>query len=369
MRFCVSCYDSIDENQKALRYPSYELDGEKWIHKSCLLSQLDMICQDSKYQKLIKFLVNYEEEHIGDWSKKVSNGSADASWEWDDAGIKPAEAKKLRDNKVVGIIFNTNNTTAYALTGRETIKEYFEGRSQLKSSVGSEITTDVFDLVVGYDEIKKRVVKSVNRVIKGKPPVHFLAEGVPSSGKSTFMDCLGDALGDLMYTATGANTTEAGLSEALMEGHTVLCIDEIDFLDPKAMNVLLRFMEEGEVLQTKHKRTGERARHNTMVFGACNSTGRMPDALLSRFKPYHLYFPPYNREQFIEVCEGLLVKREGIKSQEIARYIGERLYNNLGTNADPRDTRGLTRMIDEETKEAVNEELTFLSKSGKYFRG
>lgn len=292
-------------------------------------------------------------------------------WTWRHVRVQPGTLNRLFQEGYLDNLMKTNSYTGYRLSelGRQIAAEAKAMAIESEGPPPTEgIDESIFDIIVGYEEDKKQLVKAVNRVIAGKPPIHFLFEGVPATAKSTFIDCLADTLRDGMYPATGANTTESGLAEVLMRGYIVLSIDEIDFLEPKAMSVLLRFMETGDILQTKHRRTGEHTRHRTMVIGACNSVRKLSGALLSRFYPYHLYFPPYSRDDFVEVCKGLLTKREGIASEEVAAYIAERLYSEGGQNTDPRSARGVARMLEEGTKEEVDEQIDFLKKRGKYFR-
>jgi len=291
-------------------------------------------------------------------------------WTWRHLRIWPATLNRLFKDGYLDNPMNTNKYTGYRLSelGTKMVQEVREVSGAVSEPPSDGIDTGIFDLIVGYEDDKKQLVKAVNRVLRGKSPVHFLFEGVPATAKSTFIDCLADALGTGMYIATGANTTEAGLSEALMGGHVVLAVDEIDFLDPKVASTLLRFLETGDVVQTKHRRVGEATRHKTVVIGACNAVKRLPGALLSRFYPYHLYFPPYTRAEFVEVCMGLLTRREGIENPDVAAYIAERLYDEGGHNTDPRSARALARMLEEGTKAEVDEEIGFLKRRGKYFK-
>ena len=365
MKNCVSCFEEVDSG--GLRYPSWQFGGEKYIHKRCLLNKVQELCQDEKYEKMIKYIIAYEEEHSNDsWAIEYSGGSADSHWSREDLNLMPHEVRKLLNHKVVGAILSTNKNSVYALCGREEIKQYFQSNTEPHSE-GDKITAETFSCIAGYEEDKKQFVRAINRVLRGGKPTHFLLEGVPSSGKSSFIDCTADALGGKMYIATGANTTEAGLTEMLMREYAVVAIDEIDFLEAKSISVLLRFMESGDVIQTKHTRVGQGVKTNTMVLGACNSVTRLPKALISRFYPYHLYFPPYTKQEFSEVCAKLLTEREGVKDMSVAKYIANELYESLGRNTDPRAARGLARQLERGTMEEVDEQVNFLKKRGKHF--
>jgi len=359
MRNCVVCFETVEDG---LRYPTWCHEGERYIHKNCLLNKVAELCQEERYEKMLKYIISYEEEHKGDgWTIEYSGGSADASWDRERIKLKTQEIKKLLDYRVIGTILSTNRNSTYALCGREVIKQFLQKSvttlTQNEVKV-PEISEDIFDCVIGYDDVKSYLVQA----IKGNKKVHFLLEGTPATAKTIILLSIEKALGDKCYYATGSRTTGVGITEALLlYNPKVIILDELEKISQDALSVLLSVMESGDVVQTKHK-SHLRVKVNTIVLGACNSSIFLPAELLSRFKPYHLYFGPYSKGEYIAVCQGYLSKFEGV-SKDLAKYIGERTWKEF--SADVREARGIARMLTKKTKEEVDEQITFLKKYRK----
>jgi len=359
MRNCVVCFETVEDG---LRYPTWCHEGERYIHKNCLLNKVAELCQEERYEKMLKYIISYEEEHRGDsWTIEYSGGSVDASWDRERIKLRTQEIKKLLDYRVIGTILSTNRNSTYALCGREVIKQFLQKSTVTLTqdeSVTSKVDESIFSPVIGYDEVKKNLILSINSEKK----IHWLFEGVPASSKTLFLSCIERALGEKCYYSTGSRTTGVGLTEALLlYTPLTLIIDEMDKVSQDALSVMLSVMESGDVIQTKH-RSHLKVRVNTMVIGACNSSIFLPAELLSRFKPYHLYFGPYSKEEYIGVCRGYLNKFENIPA-DLAKYIGERTWKEF--SADVREARGIARMLTKKTKSEVDEQIAFLKKYRK----
>ena len=81
-----------------------------------------------------------------------------------------------------------------------------------------------FSNVVGYQEIKKLLLKS----IVAKEPVHILLTGPPSSSKTIFLLEMLEGL-DNAYFIDAVGASGPGMMEHLFNGNTkYLLIDEID---------------------------------------------------------------------------------------------------------------------------------------------
>lgn len=371
MNNCVACFEEV--NSDGVRYPAPEYEGQRFIHRNCLISKIAELCQDDRYEKILRYLVSFEEEHKGnfiseaigtrrDWAVKYSGNSADSYWHRDEIKLKTQEIKRLLDYKVVGTILSSRRDPGYALCNRETIKQFLsEPATILAQDESSPFNLDesIFSPIVGYDDVKANIIQAIR---SGKR-IHWLFEGVPASSKTLFLTCIERALGDKCYYATGSRTTGVGLTEALLLYTPIaLIVDEIDKVPQDALGVLLSVMESGDVVQTKH-RSHLKVRVNTMVVGACNSSMNLPAELLSRFKPYHLYFGPYKKEEYIQVCQGYLNKFENIP-EDLSNYIGEKTWKVR--NADVREARGIARMLLSNSRQEVDSQLAFL---GKYRKG
>jgi len=360
VRNCVVCFEEVKTD--GLRYPAWYQEGERFIHKNCLLNKVAEICQEERYEKMLKYIISYEEEHKGDsWAIEYSGGSVDSAWDRGTIKLKSQEIRKLLDYRVIGTILSTNKNATYALCGRDLIKQFLQKSTVTLTQdkvITPKIDESIFSPIIGYDEVKRNLILS----IKSEKKIHWLFEGVPASSKTLFLSCIERSLGEKCYYSTGSRTTGVGLTEALLlYNPAVLIIDEIDKVSQDALSVMLSVMESGDVVQTKH-RTHLKVKVNTMVIGACNSSIFLPAELLSRFKPYHLYFGPYSKDEYIGVCRGYLNKFENTPVN-LASYIGERTWKEF--SADVREARGIARMLTKKTKGEVDEQITFLKKYRK----
>ncbi len=173
----------------------------------------------------------------------------------------------------------------------------------------------------------------------------LLLSGPPACSKSMFMEAIRNTV-ETSYIVFGSRTSASGLSDVLFEHQpTVLLMDEADKLHMDTYSVLLGLMEAGEILETKSGRT-RGIKLNTVVVAACNKFDKMPKEFLSRFA-LHAHFPPYTREEFIDVCRGFLPKTENC-SVEMAELIGKMVYDyGLG---DVRKARGVCQLMLEPTE-------------------
>ena len=370
MKYCLVCFQELDAGE-GVRYPTASYEDSCFVHRDCLLNSVADVCQDEKYESMLRYIISFEEESkdklvsdtVGikkDFAHKISGGSSDSYWSRNELKLKPNEIRKLADAKVIGSVLPSRNDPYYALCGRDLIKQFLDKMTiqPIESSENINVNEGIFSPIIGYQDVKENLVKALN----GSRKVHFLFEGVPSSSKTLFLTCIERSLGGKCYFATGSRVTGVGLTEALLlYNPQVLILDELDKVPRDALSVLLSVLESGTVIQTKHN-SHVRAKVDTVVIGACNSSFRIPDELRSRFKPYHLYFDKYNQDEFIDVCQGYLTKYEQVPD-DLARYIGERTWKLL--SADVREARGIARMLSGKTKEEVDKQLMFVKKYRK----
>ncbi|MCD6421956.1 minichromosome maintenance protein MCM [bacterium] len=356
---CVICRGEIERGE-GVAVPSFH-DGEaKRVHKQCLLKKVALLAEDPHWRGLLEYLIEYEEKQAPNkWAVDVSDSTADACWERDEVNLKPNEIKKLLESGIIGCIFHSRSTKCYALTGRELIKDFLSRTSSPTFTDESErpkIDASIFEPVIGYEDVKDLLVRLVN----SRERIHALFIGPPATAKTIMLACLEAALGPHCYYATGSRTTGPGLTEVFTMYNPLVCIiDEIDKVGKDALAVLLSVMESGRVIETKHRR------HNivdvdTRVIGACNTDRFMPPELISRFKPYVLYFSPYSRDEYISICEKYLSKYENLEP-DLARYLAERVYDEFHER-DVRFARGIARALREKTREAIDRELEFIKK-------
>jgi Holliday junction DNA helicase RuvB len=340
-------------------HPSEE-DVKSYVHEECLAQRaLDFMKNDPEKQGLLCYLVEFEESHAPeDWSKGVSGGTADVSWEWQRVGIPATKIMPLVNAGLAGIVFSSRSSTYYTLVGRDVIKrvlaevEKLRARASFLPTVNKEreIPKDLFSTVSGYEDIKaflKRVLKADR--------FHVLLVGPPASAKTVFLLELARLPGS--FYCLGSATTKAGIAEILYEQRPeILLADEIDKFENKDLAILLSLAETGIVRETKVSKQRE-VRLNTNIFAAANSSRGMPGELLPRFRV--LYLPPYTREEFIDASQKVLIEREKV-APELASYIAEKTWE---VSRDVREAVRIGKLC--HSRGEVDEDLKLIRRYGK----
>jgi len=201
------------------------------------------------------------------------------------------------------------------------------------------IPPNLFSDIVGYDDVKSLLLKTIRSYGDGLP-VHFLLVGEPATAKSLFLLSL-ERIKGAEYRL-GSRLSRSGLVELLIgkKPHLVL-IDEIDKVsDRECLAVLLSLMETGRIVETLHGKM-RTEKLEVIVVAAANDISELPRELLSRF--IILRFKPYKWGEFLKIARNILVKREGVKPR-IAKYIASVVWNKLGSK-DFRDCIKLARLI------------------------
>jgi Holliday junction DNA helicase RuvB len=253
----------------------------------------------------------------------------------------PAQTQTLNQLVVDGLLvtggprgtFKSNSSQTYKLKDPELVRECLEDlREASEGAEEGEIPNDLFDFILGQDDIKNLLWKSIN----SPSPVHVLLVGPPASSKSMF---LGE-LARLPFSrfTLGGGTTKAGLSDFLLEFRPkYLIIDEIDKMAPADMSILLSLMESGVIARLK-KRMREIETMKTWVFAAANRDERIWPELKSRFFSVHLR--EYSEADFISISRAVLISREKVDPQ-LASYIASSLARHT---RDVRDTIHIGRL-------------------------
>jgi len=209
--------------------------------------------------------------------------------------------------------YRSRSTTAYKLKEPELVREVLEKLAKVEEGTEEgDIPPDMFDFILGHDQIKDLLWKSIN----AEWPVHILLVGPPATAKSMFMG----ELARLPFSrfALGGSTRKGGLEDYLLEFRPrYLIIDELDKMDMRDMSVLLSLMESGIVVRLK-KRMREMEKMTTWVFGGANRDNNIWPELKSRFFIVHL--KEYSEDDFIQIARALLITREKT-NPDLANYI------------------------------------------------
>ncbi len=201
--------------------------------------------------------------------------------------------------------YRSRSTSTYKLKEPELVRECLEKLADVEGGTEeSEIPADLFDFVIGHDDIKDLLSRS----IQSERPVHVLLVGPPATAKSMF---LGE-LARLPYSrfALGGSTRKGGLEDYLLEFRPrYLIIDEIDKMDMRDMSVLLSLMESGVITRLK-KRMRETEQMTTWVFGGANRDDHIWPELKSRF--FVVRLQEYSQADFISIVKSVLTTREKV---------------------------------------------------------
>ena len=224
----------------------------------------------------------------------------------------------------------------------ETHKYFDEKRSENLS---------LFESIIGYDDIKKIFKMSL---ISDKA-VHILLVGPPASAKTLFM--LEFLKLERSYFTLGSHSTKAGMIDYLFDYRPrYLLVDEIEHMPYKDQTSLLSIMETGILTETKSQKTRS-TQLKTWIFATCNNKEKLLSPLLSRFIIFHL--KPYNRDKFIEVSNGILVKND--IPYDLANEISHVVWNKLKSK-DIRDCIKISRLA------KTIEDVEWITKTLKQYR-
>lgn len=296
---------------------------------------VEFLEKNPKYVEVIKNALEYEQ----------ANPDDEFGFVWSDiVGGNPARLNKLVTEGVLRITYRTRTSCHYKLVDQEATRRVLrlledKGGPIIEEKI--EVPKDMFDIVIGHEDVKRVVLKSLN----AEKPVHVMFVGPPATAKTLMMTEL-MRLPNSRY-CLGSTMSKAGTIDYLLEERPrYLIVDEIDRGKDEDQAALLSLAETGMVTRLKH-RMREQEVLKTWIFACCNRDDRIRPELRSRFLRFQLR--EYTREEFEEVVQGVLVRREGI-SKEMAGYIAGVLSK---LTKDVRDAIRIGRLC--ETKEEVDE--------------
>ncbi len=208
----------------------------------------------------------------------------------------------------------------------------------------------LFTDVVGYEDEKKWFRRTINR---GKQ-VHHLLVGQPGSGKSMMLDDILELPGAHRVVFSGNSSSAAGIRDLLVkEKPRFLVVEEIEKGDKSDREALMTLCGQGYVEVTKGDRGSEKVELGTTVFAAGNQSDKItPDSLVDRFMVWE--FEQYDRDEFVEVCRGVLPREEDVDG-DLSEFIAEELYDQY-QNTSVRDALDIAGLSDdrEDVRELVS---------------
>lgn len=232
-----------------------------------------------------------------------------------------------------------------------------EGTAESEPDTDVDIPEDLFDVIVGHDDLKRIFLSS----LRAWKPVHILLVGPPATAKSVFLSEL-EHLPGSRY-ALGGTSSRAGIVDFILKHRPrYLLIDELDKMNMSDYSALLTLMETGQVTRLK-KRMNDAIRVKVWVFAAVNRDSKLPTELKSRFFSYYVH--EYGEQEFIKVARNVLVKREHV-TEEAAGSIADRVARH---SRDVRDAIKIARLYSGKDPNMSIDDLVRLAFSHRRTRG
>jgi len=261
--------------------------------------------------------------------------TAKLGWRSRDVGIWPGTLTKLRMERLVEDVYESNSWHGYRLSQK--------GRAMLAGSPSPSGTPlaqqlslpdDLFEDIIGHDEIKELL----RACLAAEKVVHVLLAGPPALAKTLFLWDIERVCGERAVWLVGSATSKAGLWDLMAEKQPkVLLIDELSTMGAADTAALLSIMEGGRLIRAKVGRELD-TRTEVKVVAATNRLYGLSPELLSRFAVRKL--EPYAHAEYLAVVKGVLVRREGIEP-DLAEEIAQRLD---GRTQDVRDSVRVARL-------------------------
>ena len=279
--------------------------------------------------ELLNEIANFENSH--DMEKEYRIG-----WGWRQVRVWPATLSRLFKDGYLENVFKSNSYTGYRLSelGRAVIARESGETVQTSQNQKLDLSEDLFEDVVGHDEVKELLVAS----LMAEKPVHVLLAGPPALAKTLFLWDIERASGERAIWLVGSATSKAGLWDLVAERQPrVLLIDELDKMNAADTAALLSMMEGGRLVRAKKGRELNLS-HLIWVVAATNRLDVLSPELRSRFAIRRLN--PYGRDEYLTVVKGVLVRHENV-SVEMAEEVAKRLD---GRSQDVRDAIRAARL-------------------------
>lgn len=323
----------------------------------------DWLTDNPDYAKILKGIIEYEKDNKNPDHHYIKDSDKDCCWKNTEIGVHPTKLFQLETHGFLERVMDTNQTTAYTMVDREGTEEMLNGMAfgnaekEVMHDFPSEedLPDDLFDDIIGYDKVKWLL----KRALTTEEIVNVLLIGPPGSAKTIFLLEINEL--EKSTFISGKPTSGPGVLDVMFnETPMYVAIDEFDDMSEDTQEVLSQHMDTGILDETKYGKD-RRLKTNTNTFGSANSTDNIINQVVDRFVDIH--FDPYTREEYLEICEHLLPKREGVSKSEAIK-IAEAVWD-MENNGDVRKAIAISRLSRGDPKKVVSVLDDYSSGSGK----
>ena len=303
-------------------------------HPEEKLRLFQLLSQHEGWPEVLKEAIKAEED--GEERYRQEGYGKYYGWEWFQVHTAVPTLHKMVTEKILDITLATRSGTHFRVRNPEMVSEVIraveEPTTELLPSV---IPDDLFDIIVGHDNIKTIVRYAVD----AEKPVHLLLSGPPASAKTLFLMELA-RLPDAYY-CLAQTTTQAGLANLLFVYQPqFLLIDEVERLSGEHVGVLNSLMATGIISESKFGKT-RMMELTTKVFAAGIKVNMLPKDLMSRFT--RLKFDAYIEPEFIKVATRVLTSMED-SSEELSEEIAKSIWAKNENSSDVRQAVQIARL-------------------------
>ncbi len=183
-------------------------------------------------------------------------------WAWDPTEVKVDNYrvnKLMREGVVVKTMYNKYRLSNFEDYDKQ-LREIEEAHDHNGKEEGeTDEIKEIFGLILGLDDIKRLLLRSINAVGH-----HILFVGPPATAKSLLLMSLENLKG--AYKFHGETTTKAGLKDILVQNDVrYLIIDELEKMKVEDLTVLLNAMESQKIIVSQHGKRVEKTLNITYM--------------------------------------------------------------------------------------------------------
>jgi len=314
----------------------------------------DVLEENPDYIEVLQDIVDYLDENKDPDGAFVQDTEYKASFTHKDVPHTPQTLYQLESNGIIERVFDSNSSTVYALKNRGEVRKqikmleetYDDGMLTHMHDFPDEekLPEGLFDDVVGYEDVKWLIRRGMTQ----DSITNFLLIGPPGSAKTVFLMCIANYEDAEFVPAS--DSSSAGFMETMFkEKPKYMLLDELDDMDEDDQSSLSSYTETGILKETKYKKKRE-MRTNTKTLATANDESEIQDYILDRFVTLH--FDPYTKEEFMEVCEHILPRKEG-KDEAEAKKIAEEVWRMEG-EGNVRKAIAVARLSDGDPERVIS---------------